>query len=83
MDDDLPIDNGLTSMRAKIYGLLPAGWTLYGPITQRDGTFKVGCRPMNGPVEEGCFAVHENLVSAFRLLADGIRALDLPPGLSN
>ena len=69
MDDDWRIDNGLTSMRAKIYALLPADWLFYGPIEQGDGTWKVGCRPTNGPVEAGRSAVHRDLASAFRLLA--------------
>ena len=83
MDDDWRIDNGLSSLRARIYALLPAGWMFYGPTRLRDGTWRVGCRPTNGPVEAGCVAANRDLGTAFRLLADAIRARHLPPGLSN
>jgi hypothetical protein len=83
MDDDWRIDNGLSSLRARIYALLPPGWTFYGPSRLHDGTWRVGCRPTNGPVEAGCVAANRDLGTAFRLLADAIRARHLPPGLSN
>ena len=83
MDEDWPTENGPASLRTKIYAILPADWMFYGPIKGRDGSWGVGCRPTNGPVEAGCFAVHRDLGSAFRLLADAIRARHLPPGLSN
>jgi hypothetical protein len=83
MDEDWRTENGLASLRAKIYTILPADWMFYGPIKGRDGSWGVGGRPTNGPVEAGCFAVHRDLGSAFRLLADAIRARHLPPGLSN
>jgi hypothetical protein len=83
MHDDWRTENGLASLRAKIYTILPADWMFYGPIKGRDGSWGVGGRPTNGPVEAGRFAVHRDLGSAFRLLADAIRARHLPPGLSN
>ena len=83
MDDDWRTDNGLTSLRAKIHALLPAGWTSYGPTRLRDGTWQVGCRPPNGPVEAGCIAANRDLAMAFRLLAGEIHGRRLSPGLSN
>jgi hypothetical protein len=82
-DDDWRIGEGLTPLRARIYALLPADWMLYGPIRLRDGTWKVGCRPPNGPVDAGCTSIHRDLGTAFRLLAAAIRERHLPPGLSN
>ena len=83
MADDWRLENGLASLLAKLYTLLLADWTTYGPFRQRDGLWGVGCRPTNGPVEAGCGAVNRDLAVAFRLLADKIRARHLPPGLSN
>jgi hypothetical protein len=83
MDDDWRIDNGLTALRARIYALLPADWAFYGPTRLRDGTWQVGCRPTRGPVEAGCVAANRDVGTAFRLLAEAIRARDLPRRLIN
>jgi hypothetical protein len=86
-DEGWRIDNGLTSLRSKIYAALPAGWTINGPSRLDDGSWTVGAHLVQrtgGPNEVILIeANNADLVQAFRDLEAKIREMDLPRGQSN
>jgi hypothetical protein len=85
VDDDWRIDNGLVSLRARIYELLPGDWEFYGPIKSAEG-WTVGARtrtPAGTGSPNAAEATDGDLVQAFRDLAEAIKQLELTPTKPN
>jgi hypothetical protein len=68
------------SWRARIYELIPNGWTFVGPIRERDGRWTVAVRSLVGEVIS---ATNDELQGAFVKLGEELVIRDLPTSPPN